>query len=109
VISGDGVRTVEELIRADARASILAETYLRRFDRKRTFVLAPGETLRLVEAGNHAQGCIFRDGMHLWSSRLEARINVISEDLPGFYIGRYDVRFRSVEEFRMGEGFAILS
>lgn len=108
VISGNGVRTVEELIRADARASILAETYLRRFDRKRNFVLAPGETLRLVEAGNHAQGCIFRDGTHLWSSRLEARINALSEDLPGFYIGRYDVRFRSVEEFRMGEGFAIL-
>ncbi|MGA7215368.1 MAG: VTT domain-containing protein [Terrimicrobiaceae bacterium] len=108
VISGDGVRSIEELIRADARASILAETYLRRFDRKRTSVLAPGETLRLVEAGNHAQGCIFRDGMHLWSSRLEARIDAISKDLPGFYIGRYDVRFRSVEELRMGEGFAIL-
>lgn len=74
----------------------------------RNCVPAPGETLRLVEAGNHAQGCIFRDGMHLWSKQLEDRINAISENLPGFYIGRYDVRFSSIEQFRMGEGFAIL-
>jgi membrane protein DedA with SNARE-associated domain len=108
VISGDGDRTVEELIRADVRAAIMAETYLRRFASTRNRVLAPGETLRLVEAGNHAQGCIFRDGMRLWSKQLEARINAISEDLPGFYIGRYDVRFSSIEELRIGEGFTIL-
>ena len=108
VIVGDGTRTVEQLVRADARASLLAETYLRRFDRIRDRVLEDGQPLRLVEAGNHAQGCIFRDGMHLWSSTLEERINAISIDLPEFYIGRYDVRFRSIEEFRMGKGFKIL-
>jgi membrane protein DedA with SNARE-associated domain len=108
VIVGDGTRTVEQLVRADARASLLAETYLRRFDRIRDRVLEDGQPLRLVEAGNHAQGCIFRDGMHLWSSALEERINAISVDLPEFYIGRYDVRFRSIEEFRMGKGFKIL-
>ena len=27
---------------------------------------------------------------------------------PGFCIGRYDVRFGSIEEFRKGKGFAIL-
>jgi len=108
VIVGDGTRTVEQLVRADARASLLAETYLRRFDRIRDRVLEDGQPLRLVEAGNHAQGCIFLDGTHLWSSALEERINAISVDLPEFYIGRYDVRFRSIEEFRMGKGFKIL-
>ena len=108
VMVGDGTRTVEQLVRADARASLLAETYLRRFDRIRDRVLEDGQPLRLVEAGNHAQGCIFRDGMHLWSSALEERINAISVDLPEFYIGRYDVRFSSIEEFRMGKGFKIL-
>jgi len=46
--------------------------------------------------------------MHLWSGALEERINAISIDLPEFYIGRYDVRYRSIEEFRMGKGFKIL-
>lgn len=104
VIVGVGRKTVEQLIRNDTRASLLAETYLRRFVRLRKCVLAKGEVLRLVEAGNHAQGCIFRDGMHLWSPELETRIDAISRDLPDFYIGRYDVRFSSIEEFRAGRG-----
>lgn len=108
VVIGDGQRTIEQLIRMDARASILAETYLRRLHRVRDCVLEKGCPLRLVEAGNHAQGCIFRDGMHLWTSKLEARIDAISRSLPGFYIGRYDVRFSSIEEFRAGRGFKIL-
>jgi membrane protein DedA with SNARE-associated domain len=108
VVIGDGNKTVEQLIRTDARASLLAETYLRRFDHLRDCILEKGRPLRLVEAGNHAQGCIFRDGMHLWSRELEARIDAISRDLPGFFIGRYDVRFTSIEEFRAGRGFKIL-
>lgn len=108
VLVGDGRSTVEELIRADARASLLAETYLRRFDHCRTRVLPDHETLRLVEAGNHAQGCIFRDGMRFWSRELEEQVDAISSRLPGFFIGRYDVRFRSIEEFRAGQGFKIL-
>jgi membrane protein DedA with SNARE-associated domain len=108
LICGDGERTIEELIRADSRAAIMAKTYLRRFAHMRSSVLAPGQTLRLVEAGNHAQGCIFRDGMRLWSKLLEDRINAISEGLPGFDVGRYDVRFSSVDQFIKGEGFTIL-
>jgi membrane protein DedA with SNARE-associated domain len=107
-VFGDGERTVEELIRADARAAILADVYLTRFAERRGDVLPFGESLRLVEAGNHAQGCIFRDGMHLWSEQLEARIDEISRSVPGFFIGRYDVRYASQAVLRRGEGFAIL-
>lgn len=108
VIVGDGHRTVEELVRSDARAVILAKTYLKRFASRRSEVLPAGQRLRLVEAGNHAQGCIFRDGMHLWSEQLEARIDEISQSIPGFFIGRYDVRFESTDELKQGRGFSIL-
>jgi membrane protein DedA with SNARE-associated domain len=108
VVFGDGRRTVEELIRADARAAMLADVYLARFRRERGRVPAFGEAVRLVEAGNHAQGCIFQDGMHLWSAALEARIDEISQGVPEFYIGRYDVRFESAEELQAGRGFSIL-
>jgi hypothetical protein len=50
--------------RIDLRAALMARSYLRRFASRRDEVLAPGETLKLIETGNHAQGCIFRDGMH---------------------------------------------
>jgi membrane protein DedA with SNARE-associated domain len=105
---GDGTSTVEQLIHADARAVLIADKYLTRHADKREFVLPAGETFRLVEAGNHAQGCIFQDGRDLWSEQLEARIDDISRRVPGFFIGRYDVRYSSVEALKRGEGFSIL-
>jgi hypothetical protein len=70
--------------------------------------LPAGETLKLVEAGNHAQGCIFRDGAHLGSAALESRIDEISRRLDGFFIGRYDLRFSSEDDLRAGRNFQIV-
>jgi len=107
-ITGDGSRTIEELIREDERARFIAETYLRRLGGRRSDILPDGETLRLVEAGNHVQGCIFRDGAHLWSEELERRIDEISQRLDGFFIGRYDIRFGSEADLRTGRNFQII-
>ncbi|MBL9174884.1 MAG: VTT domain-containing protein [Verrucomicrobiales bacterium] len=107
-VTGDGVRTVEELIWQDPRARFVAGRYLARFADRREEVLPRGQSLRLVEAGNHAQGCIFRDGSHWWTPELEARVDEISRRIPGFFIGRFDVRFESEAEFRAGRGFQIL-
>jgi len=71
-------------------------------------VLALGEELKLVEAGNHAQGCIFRDGMRLRTPRLEERIDGISRALTGFFIGRYDVRYETEEDLQAGRNFQII-
>lgn len=107
-ITGDGRQTIEDLVWNDPRARYVAETYLRRLGVGRRHVLARGETLRLVEAGNHAQGCIFRDGMHLWSEALEQRIDEISRRIEGFCIGRYDIRYASPAELRAGRDFQII-
>jgi membrane protein DedA with SNARE-associated domain len=108
VIEGDGERTVEELILADPRAAIVAHTYLRRFAECRETVLACGETLKLVEAGNHAQGCIFRDGMHLATPELLGTLDRISQSVPGFFIGRYDIRYATDDDLRAGRGLTIV-
>ena len=107
-LTGDGRSKVAELIQQDSRAALIADTYLCRFADRRDEVLAEGEELRLVEAGNHAQGCIFRDGMRLSSPELEARIDDISRKLNGFFIGRYDVRFTEEADLRAGRSFQII-
>jgi hypothetical protein len=56
VVVGDGRLTLEELVWQDPRGRFMAEIHLRRFPERRTQVLPAGESLRLVEAGNHAQG-----------------------------------------------------
>jgi len=107
-IAGDGIHTVEELIRTDLRAALMARIYLRRFAARRDEVLMPGETLKLVETGNHAQGCIFGDGMHLYTEGLERVIDEISQRLPGFFVGRYDIRYANEEDFKQGRNLQII-
>jgi hypothetical protein len=82
--------------------------YGRRFRSRRDDILPAGASLKLVEAGNHAQGCIFRDGMHFWTPALAQRIDEISRKLSGFCIGRYDIRFENHEELRAGKNFKII-
>jgi membrane protein DedA with SNARE-associated domain len=108
IIIGDGVRAVEELIWADSRARFIAGKYFARLEGRRDEILPRGETLKLVEAGNHAQGCIFQDGMRLWSEELERRIDEVSRKLNGFFIGRYDIRYSSEADLRAGRNFQII-
>jgi hypothetical protein len=108
VLTGDGESTVAELIQRDARAKLIAQTYLKRFADRASEVLPVNETLKLVESGNHAQGCIFRDGMRLNTPALEQRIDEISQKLAGFFIGRYDIRYASEEDLRAGNDFQII-
>ncbi len=107
-ITGDGRRTLEELIWSDERARFMADRYLARFTHRREEVLAPGETVRLVEAGNHAQGCIFRDGSRLATPALANQIDKISQGISGFHIGRYDVRYPEESALIEGRDFKIL-
>lgn len=107
-VVGDGERTFDELLYADARASLIARTYLKRFPQLNGRILSRGERVRLVEAGNHCQGCIFRDGGHLMSEALRERIDKISRALPGFFIGRYDIRYSNDDDLRRGENFRII-
>ena len=107
-IVGDGRHTVRELIERDSRARLIAETYLERFATSADDVPPAGERLRLVEAGNHCQGCIFLDGNDLNSEELREAIDRIGRKLPGFFIGRYDVRYESDERLRAGQGFTIV-
>src|SRR5258706_13763280 len=86
----------------------MADKYLQRFSERQGEVLPVGEELKLVVAGNHAQGCIFRDGMRLCTPELESRMDEISQKLTGFFIGRYDIRYASEEDLRDGGNFQII-
>lgn len=107
-ITGDGIRSLEELILADERAALMPGTYLRRFASRRNEILGSGQILKLVETGNHAQGCIFQDGMRLRTDALEGVIDRISQRLSGFFIGRYDIRYEREEELKDGRNFKIV-
>src|SRR5437667_9315500 len=107
-VAGDGVRTLRELVEADPRARLISQTYLERFEAAADEVLEGGRSLRLVEAGNHCQGCIFLDGADLLTGELRGVFDAISRKLPGFFVGRYDIRYESDSELRAGQNFQII-
>ncbi len=107
-IVGDGRHTIADLIARDPRARFMAQTYLARFASRRDEVLEAGRALKLVEAGNHAQGCVFREGMRFHTPELESSIDRISQKLEGFLVGRYDIRFANEADLRAGKGFEII-
>jgi membrane protein DedA with SNARE-associated domain len=108
LVVGDGVRTLRELVEADPRARLISQTYLKRFEAAADEVLEAGKSLRLVEAGNHCQGCIFLDGADLLTDELQEAIDAISRKLPDFFVGRYDIRYESDNELRAGQNFKII-
>jgi len=107
-IDGDGVSTVEELVWRHPRVRLQADVFLTRHQAIRAHVLERGARLQLAIAGNHAQGTLFRDGQHLITPALEARIDAIARSFDGFFVGRFDIRYGSVEAFKAGEDLAIV-
>ena len=107
-VTGDGRSTLEALIWADSRLRMQAGRFLLRHAAERGRVLALGERVPLAIAGNHAQGTLFKDGRHLITPALEARIDEVARAYHGFFIGRFDVRYSDVERFKAGEDLAIV-
>ena len=107
-LSGDGERTLEELILADDRAVSMAPFHLERHRASLKTVPAAGERIELVEIGNHCRGAIFLDGNHLATPALAAAIDEASRGYEGFFFGRYDLRVPSEEHLKEGRDFRIL-
>lgn len=105
---GDGRSTLEELIWLHPRFRFQARAFLKRHAYQAQRVLAEGERFRLAVAGNHCQGTMFRDGAHLITQALERKIDQIAKTFPGFYFGRFDVRYSDPEQFKAGKDLAII-
>ncbi len=107
-ITGDGERTLEELILGHPRYRRQARVFLDRFAHDASRVLAPGEVLRLAIAGNHCQGTLFRDGEDLRTPDLEAAIDRLARSFPRLDVGRFDIRYESDDRLREGRAFGVV-
>ena len=107
-LTGDGKRNLEDLILADPRAVCQARVYFEKFRDRLYDIPAPGESIPLTQIGNHAMGTRFDDGMHLLTPALTTRIRQISQSLPGFHLGRYDLFAPDDAAFQAGENLQII-
>jgi hypothetical protein len=101
-VTGDGRKTLEQLILDNDRAIIQWPTLQVTYRDKLQHVLASGEKLELVSIGNHCLGTKFINGNHLITSKLSDSFDAISKQIKGFYFGRFDLRAASLQNLENG-------
>lgn len=107
-VTGDGRRTLAELIRDDARARLIAPGLWERFASRLGEVPADGEVFQLVEIGAHCRGSLFLDGNDLKSEGLRAAMSAILDAVPGYHFGRIDLRCPDEAALQAGQGLQVM-
>lgn len=107
-VTGDGHSSIRTLIWRHPRYRVQAAVLLGRLANEADRTPAEGERVKLGFMGNHCRGSMFLDGAALITPELTAAINAIATNTPGFYFGRFDIRYSSVEAFKAGRDFRIV-
>ena len=71
-------------------------------------VLAVDEHFLVEPIGSHNLGTAFFDRCDLNSEALETQLTHWSNQLPGFYYGRFDLKFKRWEDLLEGRNFKII-
>lgn len=103
VIIGDGKHTIEQLICQHPRLHYMAAFLFEKHGSILEEVPANNEQVNLVTLGSHCRGSLFLEGQQYHTDDLERMIDHLSQGIPGFYFGRYDIRAESIEAFQRGE------
>jgi len=107
-LTGDGVSTMEELLMKDQRfilqIPVLKETHADTLK----IILKKDERHVLVPYGNHCRGSKFLDISNLIDEELVTAIDTVCKQIPEFYFGRMDIRYKSWEDLKQGKNFSII-
>jgi hypothetical protein len=102
-VNGNGISTVAELIAGDARLRRATANAMHECRYDPAYVPAPGETVRLSTVASTRVGGCYRDGTMYATPALTARTDAIAKDMGIFLVGRFDVRYRTIESLQCGE------
>lgn len=107
-VIGNGTSTLEQLIKADKRATRyfheLTENHKDELDK----IPSDGNVIQLTSIGNHAKGTQFICGEHLITKKLEHTFDQLSASIDGWYYGRVDVKYNNFDELENGMNFKVL-
>ena len=107
-VIGDGKHTwgqlIEQQVRVAHRLGDLKQVWASDWDR----LSEPNKTLLVEPIGSHNRGTKFMDGRDQISNALTAQVNHWANQLPGFYFGRFDIKFQSWNELTQGNAFKMI-
>jgi len=107
-VTGDGEKTLEELILADDRAVCMAPFFMKSHQDDLLDIIPKDQSKLLGEVGTHCRGALFLDGCELITPRLLKTIERIVADYHGFYFGRFDLKAPSDEELKEGKNIKVI-
>ncbi len=107
-VLGDGHKTLSELILNDKRAYLYFEILKKIHGDTLESIPKKGDEVTLTVIGNHSKGTEFIDGNHLINKKLTEAIDKISHQIEGWFYGRLDIKYESIEKLMKGKNFTIL-
>ncbi len=107
-VVGDGKRTVNELLQNSTRALMTADLESEYLKAVGSHVPNQGEKVLIEPIGNHCRGTKFLSDNHEIDDELNEAINRLSDQIPDFYFGRFDLKCQSYDDLKKLENFKIL-
>ncbi len=107
-VTGDGKSSLSDLISQNTRAFHRRSYLFDKFSSCLAKIPSKGEKVYLEPIGNHNRGTTFLNGNHYVNDELLRVFDSISEEIPGFFYGRFDVKARSEKDFIAGRNIKIL-
>ncbi len=101
-VTGDGISTLQQLILKKDRAKLQWEKLSLVFKDRLKEIIPHGKSIELVSIGNHCLGTKFLDATHLINDSLSRTFDSVSQQIDGFYFGRFDLRCASIEDLYAG-------
>ncbi len=107
-VTGDGVRSINELMVRDKRSARLGRDGLSEARVHTHYIPSAGEHVRLTTIGSTRVGGLYTDASELITKPLINAIDLIAKDMQNFHVGRFDIRYDSLEALTNGNGFKIM-
>jgi len=113
-VTGDGISSVEELINKDERLRFKSRFYFGKESLHQGLsqellksVPETGEMIQIAFIGSIRVGGLYINGEKYITKKLNDQFNKIACSIPEFYFGRFDVKFRSIDQLQEGLDFEI--
>jgi D-alanine-D-alanine ligase-like ATP-grasp enzyme len=107
-VIGDGQHTISQLIKMEPRSAMRFQALKKQHGSRLQSILKKGEEFVLVPFGSHTRGAKFIDVSEQITKDLESLMDTICKPVQGFYYGRLDIRFESMDSLKRGEHFSVI-
>ena len=102
-VTGDGVSTIAQLVGMDVRLQRTTRSAEHECSYAPSQVPAAGEVVRLSLIASTRVGGRYEDGSEYATAELTSAVDAIARDMPQFHVGRFDVRYQTLDHLRRGQ------